>query len=246
MCTQTAGGRHRLVAAVRGGEVHVWSVALRGSLSPAAVELLSEPERERMDRFVAAADQRRYGLAHVALRLILSDYLAQAPAEIELRVAALGKPSVAAGELEYSLAHAGDRALVAVAWGWSVGVDLERVVQFDDAVAAARAALTAAEREHVLRAADDRARELLRLWTRKEALLKATGEGVRAAPRELDVLDDEPRPGWRVSDLKAGPGWVGAVAVPAAVTQIRQLRWQKKSRPAGDGPARASGEEVLL
>jgi phosphopantetheinyl transferase len=227
----------------RDGEVHVWVVPLRGP--GAESHLLPAAERERMERLASAADQHRYGLAHASRRLILASYLNCAPEQVDIRTDELGKPGVRGSELEHSLAHAGDRALVAVGWGRALGVDVERVHRMPDVEALVRGAFTTREREH-LAAARDEARELLRLWTRKEALLKATGEGVRDWTRGLDVLDDEPRAGWRLVDLELGADYVGAVAVDAGVTRIRQLDWQKKSRPAGDGPARASGEEVLL
>jgi 4'-phosphopantetheinyl transferase len=225
------------------GEVHVWVVQLRGA---AGADLVLSPwERKRMDRFVSAADRHSYGLAHTSRRLILAMYLDCSPEQIDIRPDELGKPSVVGTKLEHSLAHADDRGLVAVGWGRSVGVDLERVRRIPDAEALTRSAFTPRERDHLDRAGD-KVGELLRLWTRKEALLKATGEGVRETTRELDVLDDQPRAGWRLVDLELGSDYVGTVAVDWSVRCIRRLDWQKKSRPAGDGPARASGEEVLL
>jgi 4'-phosphopantetheinyl transferase len=246
MCPLAAddGSTGHLVGDVRGGEVHVWDVAL-GAGAAGVGGLLSPSERERMQTFVSSADRRRYGQAHGATRLILGGYVDRPPAAIEFRADELGKPRLAGSELAYSLAHSGDRALVAVRWADPVGVDLEHVRPLPDADALLRTSFSRREREHITGGGGG-ARELLRLWTRKEALLKATGEGLRTPPREVDVLDDGPRAGWRLFDLDVEPGWVAAVAVRGSVRRVRLLSWQKKSRPVGDGPARASGEEVLL
>jgi 4'-phosphopantetheinyl transferase len=200
---------------LQSGEVHVWIVPLQGVIELA---LLSAPERERAQRFAFADDARRYARAHAAMRTILGDYLGRAPEAIQLERDHLGKPCVPGTELRCSLSRAGELALVAVGWGWPLGVDVEQVRALPDADALRRAYFTERERRHLERCTDEA--ELLRLWTRKEALLKATGEGLRAELRELEVYQPESLGGWHLVDLAPGEGYVAAVAVGEQVDRV--------------------------
>lgn len=207
----------------RRGEAHVWAVPLEGAGAPLVTGLLSDAERTRMERFVHAVDGRRYAHAHGAMRIILGWYLDRAGESVELEPDELGKPRVAGTELQVSLAHANDQALVAVGRRWPLGVDIERVRELPDAEAFKLACFTERERALLDDAADES--ELIKLWTRKEALLKATGEGLRTAPREVEVLTPEPRPGWQLADLTPAAGYVGAVAVGAKTRRVVLARF---------------------
>jgi 4'-phosphopantetheinyl transferase len=209
--------------------VHLWDVALDRDAIGAAAALLSPAEQDRAGRFRFADDRRRFTLAHAALRLLIGSYLDTEPRLVELeQPREHGKPGVVRSELEFSMSHAGERALVAISPRSRVGVDVELVCRLPEAAALARAHFTEREQRHLTRAADQR--ELLRLWTRKEALLKATGEGLSRALKELDVLDPDPIPGLRLVDLAPEPGYVAAVAVAADTERIVTAiyEWEQK------------------
>ena len=183
-----------------------------GGPAPAQVgDLLSETERSAMARLRFEGDRTRYGLAHSALRLILSGYMGVEPRCIKVERDRLGKPGVAGSDIRWSLAHAGDYALVAVGRHQPLGVDLEPVRDLPDAAQLTRSCFTPSERAHLERTAT--VDELLRLWTRKEAVLKATGEGLRHRLDQLDVLEDTGLHGWRIVEVAPAPGYVGAAAV---------------------------------
>ncbi len=78
-----------------------------------------------------------------------------------------------------------------------------------------RTYFTELERAHL--AGGHEETELLRIWTRKEALLKATGEGLAVHPRKVEVVAPEPLPQWRLFDLDPAAGYVGAMAVAREV-----------------------------
>lgn len=176
-----------------------------------------------MERFVFVDDRRRYAHAHGAMRQLVGDYLGLAPSSVELTHDELGKPRVVGTELQVSLAHADELALVAIGWDGAIGVDVERVRHLPDAEALKRTCFTERERVRLERCDGDA--ELIRLWTRKEALLKATGEGLRTHPRAVDVLDSEPLPGWRLFDLVPARGYAGAVAVRRQVKSVMMGRF---------------------
>ncbi|MCQ0005314.1 4'-phosphopantetheinyl transferase family protein [Actinomadura madurae] len=145
-----------------------------------------------------------------------------------------GKPRLPGSDLDFSLSHSGDRVVLVLAEGAEVGVDVERESDRDiDRLA--EMVLTAAERD-ALTAMADRRRGFHTYWSRKEALLKATGHGLAAPMTSIHVsAPDEPAAvvAWdgeaavspvRLTDLTPGPGYAAAAAVltdrPLKVTEV--------------------------
>jgi phosphopantetheinyl transferase len=220
------------------GDVHVWLIELDATPPVAIGELLSGAERAAAVRLRFADDRRRYARAHGALRVILGRYLSRPPGALALAPDGVGKPRLRGGRLRFNLARSGERALLAVGSGVELGVDIERIRRLEDLDAFARSALSEreraflVERERAFPGAREEPRELLRLWTRKEALLKATGAGLRIAPSAVDVLDPEALPGWRAVDLVAEEGYAAAIAVGAGVKRIVPARFGWATRPS--------------
>jgi len=167
--------------------------------------------------------RRRHELAHAAQDRILAAYLEIEPEELEYETLPGGKPVLADGALEFNLSHSGELALVAVSRDLQVGVDLEHPRHFKNEAGMARRICAPRELAHLARASEHDA--LLRLWVRKEAVVKATGDGLgdglATRVRELDVLDRKVAGGWLCLDLPyvgvAGvdvEGYRAAVALP--------------------------------
>ena len=193
--------------------VDVFTIGFELDAAPLAATL-SPAERERAARFVSREHERRWAIAHGALRAILAARMGCEPAAVAFGAGPHGKPEVAGGP-RFSLSHCDDLALVAVADA-EVGVDVEPGARRADAVPRV---LTPAELATV--AAGDR-RALLRLWCRKEALAKARGTGLAVAPGRLDTT----RPGpFALLDLEI-PGHVAALAVEGGAPQasVRAFR----------------------
>jgi 4'-phosphopantetheinyl transferase len=191
-------------------EIHLWVVAL--DAEPAeVVGLLSRAERERAERFRFQQHRRRWMVARAALRTLLGRYLTLEPQEIQLEVTPGGKMSVET--LQFNLSHSHDLALVAVAVHTPVGVDVEIVRPIPEAPRLARRVLPPEEAGLVEMQPD----QFLRVWTRREAWLKAEGIGLPGLRR--------PRPAdWRILDLDPLPGYVGALAFRGdAVVSIRHF-----------------------
>jgi 4'-phosphopantetheinyl transferase len=223
------------------GEVHVWTMPL--DLTPgqqaALLLLLTEEEQARAQRLVAAEARARFAAARGTLRVLLGGYAGVAPASLTFGVGPGGKPFLAAvPQLQFSLAHSDALALVAVAWDREVGVDVERRRQVQDASALA-ARYLAADEARALEALppDARSDGFLRCWTVKEAVLKATGEGLSKAldsfqvavapaePARLVALGEPhgPPDAWALHELAPAPGYVGALAVRGPASRLRRF-----------------------
>lgn len=209
-----------------GGELHLWHVPLEVAPEQARRlgALLDAGERARMARLHAPADRRRFAVAHGALRLILARHCGVPAERLAFVAGPFGKPALALpGAPEFSLAHSHERALLAVAAGLRVGVDLERVRPLADAPALAAAVCSPRELEALGPcSAPGFPRRLLQLWALKEAYVKGTGEGL-ARPLPEVAIGPGGGPaaasGWALQTLRLGPGYVGALAVegPARV-----------------------------
>ncbi len=242
-----------------GSCVDVWQIALDVSPDATARQVLSEAERARAKRMRDDAARRRYVTAHAALRGILGQYLELSPAAVRFEYGAFGKPHLfPTSRWSFSLAHSGNVALVTVARGRLVGVDIEyvrptvRAVElakrfFADDEAAAIAAFSAGER----------AAAFARLWTVKEAVGKALGCGLRpsvvgrfVAPEVLyeDMVCRRfttwPLTGaWTVHMLAPAGGYVGAVAGVGEGWALRHYAWEwdgaafARSAPSAAGHA---------
>jgi 4'-phosphopantetheinyl transferase len=181
--------------------IEVWHVDLD---RPALSAVLSSEERARAARFARPDQARRWVASRAALRALLGARLGVAPRDVRFEHGPHGKPQVVGGPC-FNLSHAGAVALVALADGRELGIDVERTDRRSHAIVRA---LTEAERE-ALGAAPGHV-ELLRVWCRKEALAKATGGGLRWAPERFDTTAPGP---YALADVEAGQGYVAALAV---------------------------------
>lgn len=223
------------------GEIVVWDADLEPASEPLA-ELLAiacVPKRSCSDARSIAA--RRRLVAQAILRVTLARGLACLPQDVLLERGADGKPRLgqSSGELHFNLTHSGARALIAVCADREVGVDLERIRPDRSFEALARRHFTPRERRLVCSSADtERARTFYRLWTAKEACLKATGDGLRSLASVEVALDragcrarwsEAPRLGadvWRVQELDVGVSWAGSLAAPGTDWRAELRRWQ--------------------
>jgi 4'-phosphopantetheinyl transferase len=192
------------------GPVELW----RFDLGLTATELaqcwdaLSEHDRVRADKLSSPEVHRRFVAARGGLRQTLAGYVGVRAAALVLTGGAHGKPVLPGGP-SFSLSHSGDLALCAVVWNRAVGVDLEQMRPIPEADSIAAGWFGPLDWATYRAAGDDRQREdtFLRLWTRREAYLKARGVGItsKAPPEDID-----PRL-WEVRELHPGEGYVGAL-----------------------------------
>jgi 4'-phosphopantetheinyl transferase len=198
-----------------------------------ALGLLGPQERERAARFRFDRDRTTYVLAHAAWRVLLGCCLDLAAAAVPLRFAASGQPQLPGTGWATSLSHSGTQVMLAAAHAAVLGVDVEAIPAHARLDALAGQICCPSELDF-LRALPQAGREqaLLRLWTRKEALLKAAGLGLRqppcgfAAPAgvPLDLPGDAAGPACVLHDLEVAPGWAAAWAAPPGVSTLA-WRW---------------------
>ncbi len=195
---------------------------------PADPSALSDAERERADRFVFDDDRRRYVAVHSAMREALGRCVGQPAAALRFSSGPRGKPKLAANSaVRFNLSHAAERAVLALALGREVGVDIEAERPID-AVSVAERFFSPAERAALLDIApDDRIAAFYRGWTRKESFIKATGDGLAYPLDAFDVSLDRSGPQlllacranpgnverWRVVTLAGEMGYACALTV---------------------------------
>jgi 4'-phosphopantetheinyl transferase len=169
---------------------------------------LSEHDRARADKLSAPQVRRRFVAARGGLRQMLAGYVGVDAAALVLTGGAHGKPMLPGGP-SFSLSHSGDLALCAVVWGRSVGVDLEQVRPIPEADSIAAGWFGPLDRVTYRAIGDPGQRQqiFLRLWTRREAYLKAQGVGItgKGPPEDIDLGR------WEVRELHPGEGFVGAL-----------------------------------
>jgi phosphopantetheinyl transferase len=187
------------VTPLRGGEVHLWSLSLEVSGAPLSdlVEVLSPAERDRGGSFRFPHDRRRFLVARARLRQALAAYTGIAARNIDLRTTPKGKPFLSLDSspfaLHFNLSHSSDRVLMAFSSYGPIGVDLEDLTH-ERRLTATREFICAPEEDRALDSVTEaeRARALLRIWTAKEAFLKATGDGLRIDPTRLRLSPGVP------------------------------------------------------
>lgn len=236
-----------------GDEVHVWRAAL--ARTPPEVEalkgLLSEDELRRAGRFHFPRDRSNFVVARGTLREILSLYVGLPPALLRFDYNAFGKPELtrahAGTRVRFNLSHAGGLALYAVAGGREVGVDVEAVRESVPCEELAANFFSPREVAALLALpARDRRRAFFECWTRKEAYIKARGEGLSLPLDSFDVSLTPGEPaallrtgegreaaGWTLRELTPGDGYAAAVAVEGVGWRLRCWRWPRDEGAPG-------------
>ena len=170
------------------------------------------------------------------LKRVLAGYIGVAPDDIRLGTTAAGKPQLATrGEVSFNASHSDGLAVVAVASGAAVGVDIEHVRPIADAAGLAERLFTRQECDEVRTAQGSRLSELfLVLWTRKESLLKAMGTGltvpldgfdvsIRGNRNRVQPTGPHGRLPYVVAGLEHPDGLVGAVALAGPEVTITSM-----------------------
>jgi len=226
------------------GEVHVWMAQL--AQSSAVIEtcrnILAADESERAARFKFDEDRQRFIVSRGLLRLIVSDYLHRPADQLAFHYSAHGKPAVVdQPDFSFNVSHSHGYVMVALTHQHSIGVDIER--HRDDMTGTQIADRFFAKQEcQQLRAlpSAQHAEAFFATWTRKEAIIKALGEGlsfplqdfvVSVAPQApaklLSMQGDSQRAApWSLVDLPCPSGYRAALAMPAHIDNLLLWRWQ--------------------
>jgi 4'-phosphopantetheinyl transferase len=232
--------------ALNDDEVHVWRAHL--NVSPATVrnllDTLAPDERARAGRFRFEKDRSDYIVARGVLRAILSRYLRVAPAGIRFAYSHYGKPTLAAQQdakpLRFNLSHSHGLALYGVTLGREIGIDVEYVrPEVANEQIAERFFSTSEVAQLRSLSPQMQSEAFFNCWTRKEAYVKAHGEGLSYPLDKFDVsfVQGEPaalvatRPDarealrWSVKELKCKSRYVASLVVEGQARHFEYWQW---------------------
>lgn len=232
------------------GEVHIWKAHL---IQPPEVyqqcrELLCDEELERAGRFYFDKDRNQYVVSHGMMRQVLGRYLGIAPTAVRYRTVKNGKPDLGddsgPGPLQFNMSHSGELALLAITRNQIVGVDVElHRPDFAGEDIAERFFSTAESTRLFTLPAEQRVEAFFKCWTRKEAYIKAIGDGlsiplstfqvafVPGEPAGLLHVEEHPEEveRWRIYNLEPGEGYSGAIMVEGQKHELKCWLWNGKA-----------------
>ena len=205
---------------------------------------LSADELERANRFKFDLHRNRYIAGRGLLRSVLARYLEIAANALQFTYSVHQKPELTpatnSAGLHFNLAHTGDLALIAVANSGPLGVDVEEVRVVRDVGDLVARFFSQRENELFQQLAPEKkSAAFFNLWTRKEALLKATGEGITGGLNRVEVSflehepaqllaingDSESAREWTLKSFQPLHGFIGALAIKAQSVQVQCWKW---------------------
>lgn len=222
---------------MKAGRIIVHVVSPAAIFREVALKCLTEEEIARAGRFRFEKDAIHWMACRTHLRSILGEAIRRPPDEVPLSLSEYGKPFLAPPfqSLHFNLSHSSDLAVIALTLDGPVGIDLEALERATDLQECETTfchpdeiLALPAENEH-------RAWQLLRIWTAKEAVLKAMGTGLSHPPESTRIVFGQPG-GFAVSDRPlAGiehlrvlelldsklAGYQAFVAAPATATHVQ-------------------------
>jgi 4'-phosphopantetheinyl transferase len=220
---------------LRGDEVHVWRVHLdhNATFVRKLQQILSADERIKAERFYFEKDHRRFIVARGLLRLVLSNYMGIEPSKLRFCYSPYGKPSLAATRDEdavnFNVSHSRGLALYAVTRGRQLGIDLERIHAGFACEQIAERFFSPRENAALqeLPPGEVKEKAFFDCWTRKEAYIKAQGEGLSLPLDQFDVslapgepaklLDNRMDPKevsrWSLQEIIPHPAFAATLAV---------------------------------
>jgi len=228
-------------------EVHIWRIGLAGPADyiQHCRGVLSQDECDRADRFYFEEHRNRFILARAAMRQILGFYAGCMAQELVFSYGAKGKPELADGlkehEIEFNLSHSHETALLGVSRGQTLGLDIERInLEFATEDIAERFFSPAEVSNLQGLPPQRRAEAFFSCWTRKEAYIKALGEGLSVPLDSFEVafvpgvaaalLHVDVDPGevsrWSMYDIDAPMGYKSALVVEGREHRLQQMLYK--------------------
>lgn len=229
-------------------EVHVWRIPLLQShnLIQSFRSVLSQDEVERADRFHFETHTRRFIVARAAMRQILGRYMGIPPHKLEFSYGVKGKPEFSPelneNAITFNLSHSRNFSLLAVARFLRLGIDIE-FVNHEVATEEIAERFFSVNEIAMLRALppSERVEAFFCVWTRKEAYIKALGEGLSVPLDSFDVaFGPNVPPGllrsgvssaevsrWSMYDMATESGYKAALVAEDTEHQLQQLEWRE-------------------
>ncbi len=227
-------------------KVHVWHASLQQPVEVVQKlqAVLSEEERQRAERFRFQEHRNTFIVSRGILRDLLSRYTGIEPGRILFKYNLAGKPFLAneeaVPEIYFNLSHAGQLVLYAFSWGRQVGIDVEMHSANGGDGSGSRSIFSPGEYDRFRKISEkDKLRAFYNCWTRKEAFIKAIGEGVSFPLQDFEVSFEPDMPAqlltvhgsyeqanlWTMHDLKAQDGYAAALVVEGKDHSISHKQW---------------------
>ncbi len=222
------------VATLALDDVHVWQryLGVQSEDQEYYRRLLSPDETARAHRFRFESDRNNFIIARGTVRELLGQYLTIPPGELRFAYSAFGRPFVAdfnaPTAFDFNISHSGGMALMAFSMGHRIGIDVEKVRQ-DFATDEIADRFFSSSEYAALRGLpeDERHAAFFRCWTRKEAFIKALGEGLSHPLDQFDVSVDRDTPAvllatrpdanevhrWKLHDIELPGDYAAALAL---------------------------------
>jgi 4'-phosphopantetheinyl transferase len=226
-------------SAPRTGEIDLWRVDLERDPADteSLFELLSDDEKARANKYLFAKDRGHFIACRATLRKILGGYLEIAPEEVSLSARKYGKPYLATNDNapRFNVSHSNGIGVIAVSMGREVGVDIEFVSNDPEILSIAPSVLPAAEVERIRSLPPDlQAATFFAAWARKEAVLKAMGDGLSSSEelqravtsishgeRSFSWFENDIAKRWSLTTFQVEAGFKAAVVVEGDIGVIR-------------------------
>jgi len=218
-----------VVNALKRNEVHVWIISIEHNKKDLQRlwQLLSPDETIRAQRFYFDRDRNMYAIAHGALREILSCYLHQLPEAIQVSYTEKNKPYIDGSNIQFNLSHSHKLAVIVVGLTTTLGIDVEYLgnENLDELHIAKRFFSEEEYCQLIALPSEQQHHAFLETWTRKEAFIKAVGDGLNFPLQEF-VVNVPPMPAvvkflkqhrlesdvWYLQALNVPKDYVGTVA----------------------------------
>lgn len=222
---------------MRRSTLHLWTarlVATIGQIRDFYVTLAPDEQR-RADAFHFDSDRNSFIVGRGLLRVLLGWYVNRSPEDVRLKYGSKGKPALDCGKLNihFNVTHSAGRVLYAVSEDCELGTDLELVREIAEAESIAKQFFTRSECAALFSVScDKRAQAFFNCWTRKEAFLKATGDGLSMPLSSFEVsvvpgeraaflsMEGESISKWNLVHIEPEGGYIGAVAMRSIPCQL--------------------------
>ena len=222
-------------------EIHVWRVSIiKHQRNQKGLEaVLSNSEKQRVSQFRFEKDRSMYAISHGTLRELIARYLSTDAVALEFNINSFGKPYLEKTPLRFNISHSMDVALIAITKDVEIGVDVEMLDTKTDCLTLAKRFFAKCEYEAILSAPEaNRVPSFYRLWTGKEAIIKARGKGLSIPLDSFSIvpyiqgsetLNPQSNLGessiWTLSSLEVVPPYVASLAYEGKERTVLARDW---------------------
>lgn len=222
-------------------QLHLWFTLLNEELfQEQYADLLNPDEIKRAEKFKFALYRKRFITARATLRNIIGHYLNDNAKSVQINYTSSGKPYINHPDLQFNVSHSHNIAVYAFTYQTPVGVDIEKIrPDYEESVA--KRYFSNQEYEHLSNLSPEaKVNEFYRIWTGKEAIVKAQGEGLRISlssftipadnnPKKI-ILISNPDEIWHLGNNNIFPGYQFSWATNKMMNELSYWEWTDKGK----------------